>query len=170
MPPNLVKKREFQEHFRAIFPLFYYTVKKINLIQIGYLEFRTNLRSFRVIILVFRTISHYLNSKTEFGPGLEQFQQIRTILMFLDPIQSYYSNLQNYYSNFQNYFSAADFYLLSIFKMLQIVLEIRKLVLFSKLNVLDFRKLFLNTFYKLYLIRRNVLNTNNVILNSRYPI
>ena len=63
-----------------------YTVKKINLIQIGYLEFRTNLRSFRVIILVFRTISHYLNSKTEFGPGLEQFQQIRTILRFLDPI------------------------------------------------------------------------------------
>ena len=62
------------------------TVKKINLIQIGYLKFRTNLRSFRVIILVFRTISHYLNSKTEFGPGLEQFQQIRTILMFLDPI------------------------------------------------------------------------------------
>ena len=54
--------------------------------------------------------------------------------------------------------------------MLQIVLEIRKLVLFSKLNVLDFRKLFLNTFYKLYLIRRNVLNTNNVILNSRYSI
>ena len=68
------------------------TVKKINLIQIGYLEFRTNLRSFRVIILVFRTISHYLNSKTEFGPGLEQFQQIRTILRFLDPIWSYYSN------------------------------------------------------------------------------
>ena len=62
------------------------TVKKINLIQIGYLKFRTNLRSFRVIILVFRTISHYLNSKTEFGPGLEQFQQIRTILRFLDPI------------------------------------------------------------------------------------
>ena len=54
--------------------------------------------------------------------------------------------------------------------MLQIVLEIRKLVLFSKLNVLDFRKLFLNQFYKLYLIRRNVLNTNNVILNSRYSI
>ena len=131
-----------------------FTVKKINLIQIGYLEFRTNLRSLRVIILVFRTISHYLNSKTEFGPGLEQFQQIRTILRFLDPIQSYYSNLQNYYSNFQNYFSAADFYLLSIFKMLQIVLEIRKLVLFSKLNVLDFKKLFLNTFYKLYLIRQ----------------
>ena len=62
------------------------TVKKINLIQIGYLEFRTNLRFFRVIILVFRTISHYLNCKTEFGPGLEQFQQIRTILRFLDPI------------------------------------------------------------------------------------
>ena len=58
------------------------TVKKIKLIQIGYLEFRTNLRSFRV----FRTISHYLNCKTEFGPGLEQFQQIRTILRFLDPI------------------------------------------------------------------------------------
>ena len=54
--------------------------------------------------------------------------------------------------------------------MLQIVLEIRKLVLFPKLNVLDFRKLLLNKFYKLYLIRRNVLNTNNVILNSRYPI
>ena len=151
-------------------PLVGYTVKKINLIQIGYLEFRTNLRFFRVLILDFRTISQYLNSKTEFGPGLEQFQQIRTILRFLDPIQSYYSNLQKYYSNFQNYFSAADFYLLSIFKMLQIVLEIRKLVLFSKLNVLDFRKLFLNTFYKLYLIRRNVLNTNNFILNSRYPI
>ena len=63
-----------------------FTVKKINLIQRGYLEFRTNLRSFRVIILVFRTISHYLNFKTEFGPGLEQFQQIRTILRFLDPI------------------------------------------------------------------------------------
>ena len=62
------------------------TVKKINLIQTGYLEFRTNLRSFRVIILVFRTIYHYLNCKTEFGPGLEQFQQIRTILRFLDPI------------------------------------------------------------------------------------
>ena len=62
------------------------TVKKIKLIQIGYLEFRTNLRFFRVIILVFRTISHYLNCKTEFGPGLEQFQQIRTILRFLDPI------------------------------------------------------------------------------------
>ena len=62
------------------------TLKKINRIQIGYLEFRTNLRSFRVIILVFRTISHYLNSKTELGPGLEQFQQIRTILRFLDPI------------------------------------------------------------------------------------
>ena len=62
------------------------TVKKNNLIQIGYLEFRTNLRSFRVIVLVFRKISHYLNSKTEFGPGLEQFQQIRTILRFLDPI------------------------------------------------------------------------------------
>ena len=68
------------------FQLLRNTVKKINLIQIGYLEFRTNLRSFRVIILVFRTISHYLNSKTEFGPGLEQFQQIRTILRFLDPI------------------------------------------------------------------------------------
>ena len=54
--------------------------------------------------------------------------------------------------------------------MLQIVLEIRKLVLFSKLNVLNFRKIFLNTFYKLYLIRKNVLNTNNIILNSRYPI
>ena len=63
-----------------------YTVKKINLIEIGYLEFRTNLESFRVITLVFRTISHYLNSKTEFGPGLEQFQQIKTILMFLDSI------------------------------------------------------------------------------------
>ena len=62
------------------------TVKKIKLIQIGYLKFRTNLRFFRVIILVFRTISHYLNCKTEFGPGLEQFQQIRTILRFLDPI------------------------------------------------------------------------------------
>ena len=49
-------------------------MKKINLIQIGYLEFRTNLRSFRVTILVFRKISHNLNSKTEFGPGLEQFQ------------------------------------------------------------------------------------------------
>ena len=60
--------------------------EKINVIQIGYLEFRTNSRSFRVIILVFRTLSHYLNSKTEFGPGLEQFQQIRTILRFLDPI------------------------------------------------------------------------------------
>ena len=59
-----------------------YTVKKIKLIQIGYLEFRTNLRYFRVIILVFRTISHYLNSNTEFGPGLEQFQQIRTILRY----------------------------------------------------------------------------------------
>ena len=66
--------------------VFVPTVKKIKLIQTGYLEFRTNLRSFRVIILVFRTISHYLNSKTEFGPGLEQFQQIRTILRFLDPI------------------------------------------------------------------------------------
>ena len=44
---------------------------KINLIQIGYLEFRTNLRFFRVNILVFRTISHFLNSKTDFGPGLE---------------------------------------------------------------------------------------------------
>ena len=62
------------------------TVKKIKLIQIGYPDFRTNLRSFRVIFLVFRTISHYLTSKTEFGPGLEQFQQIRTILRFLDPI------------------------------------------------------------------------------------
>ena len=61
-------------------------MKKINLIQIGCLEFRTNLRFFRVIILVFRTIAHYLNCKTEFGPGLEQFQQIRTILMFLDPV------------------------------------------------------------------------------------
>ena len=54
--------------------------------------------------------------------------------------------------------------------MLQIILEIRKVLLFSKLNVLDFRKLFLNEFYKLYLIKRNVLNTNNVILNSRYSI
>ena len=54
--------------------------------------------------------------------------------------------------------------------MLQIVLEIRKVVLFSKLNVLDFSKLFLNQFYKLYLIRKNVLNTNNVILNSSYCI
>ena len=62
------------------------TVKKINLIQTGYLEFRTNLRFFRIIILVFRTISQYLNYKTEFGPGLEQFQQIRTMLRFLDPI------------------------------------------------------------------------------------
>ena len=62
------------------------TVKKINLIQTGYLEFRTNLRFFRIIILVFRTISQFLNYKTEFGPGLEQFQQIRTILRFLDPI------------------------------------------------------------------------------------
>ena len=61
-------------------------MKKIKLIQIGYLEFRTNLRFFRVIILVFRTISHYLNCEAEFGPGLEQFQQIRTILRFLDPI------------------------------------------------------------------------------------
>ena len=61
-------------------------MKKINLIQTGYLEFRTNLRFFRIIILVFRTILQYLNSKTEFGPGLEQFQQIRTILRFLDPI------------------------------------------------------------------------------------
>ena len=61
-------------------------MKKINLIQTGYLEFRTNLMFFRIIILVFRTISQYLNYKTEFGPGLEQFQQIRTILMFLDPI------------------------------------------------------------------------------------
>ena len=61
-------------------------MKKINLIQIGYLEFSTNLRSFRVIILVFRTISHYLNSQTEFGPGLEQFQLFRTILRFLDPV------------------------------------------------------------------------------------
>jgi hypothetical protein len=41
---------------------------------------------FRVIILVFRTISQQLNSKTEFGPGLEQFKQIRTNLRFLDPI------------------------------------------------------------------------------------
>ena len=62
------------------------TVKKINLIQTGYLEFRTKLRFFRIIILVFRTISQFLNYKTEFGPGLEQFQQIRTILRFLDPI------------------------------------------------------------------------------------
>ena len=62
------------------------TVKKINLIQTGYLEFRINLRFFRIIILVFRTISQFLNYKTEFGPGLEQFQQIRTILRFLDPI------------------------------------------------------------------------------------
>ena len=62
------------------------TVKKINLIQTGYLEFRTNLRFFRIIILVFRTISQFLNYKTEFCPGLEQFQQIRTILRFLDPI------------------------------------------------------------------------------------
>ena len=147
-----------------------YTVKKINLIQVWYLEFRTNLRFFRVIILVFRIITQYLNYKTEFGLGLEQFQQFRTILWFLDPVKSYYSNFQNYYSIFQNYFSAVNFYLLSIFKMLQIVLEIRKLVLFPKLNVLDFRKLLLNKFYKLYLIRRNVLNTNNVILNSRYPI
>ena len=115
-------------------------------------------------------MSHYLNFKTDFGPGLEQFQQIRTIFRFLDPIQSYYSNLQNYYSNFQNpfsadqnHFSAADFYLLSIFKMLQIVLEIRKLVLFSKLNVLDFRKIFLNTFYKLYLSSKNQNN------NSKKP-
>ena len=51
-----------------------YTVKKFNLIQVGYLEFRTTLRFFRVIILVFRTISHYLNCEAEFGPGLEQFQ------------------------------------------------------------------------------------------------
>ena len=63
-----------------------FTVRKIKLIQIGYLEFKTNLRSFRVIILVYRAISHYLSSKTEFGPRLEQFQQIRTILRFLDPI------------------------------------------------------------------------------------
>ena len=61
-------------------------MKKINLIQIGYLEFRTNLRFFRVINLVFRTISHYLDCKTEFGPGLEQFVQIRTNLRFLDPV------------------------------------------------------------------------------------
>ena len=61
-------------------------MKKINLIQIGYLEFRTNLRFFRVLILDFRTISQYLNYKTEFGPGLEQFQQFRTILRFLDPV------------------------------------------------------------------------------------
>ena len=63
-----------------------YTVKKINLIQKGHLEFRTNLRFFRVLILDFRTISQYLNYKTEFGPGLEQFQQFRTILRFLDPV------------------------------------------------------------------------------------
>ena len=61
-------------------------MKKINLIQIGYLEFRTNSRLFRVILLVFRTISQYLNYKTEFGLGLEQFQQFRTILRFLDPV------------------------------------------------------------------------------------
>ncbi len=50
-----------------------FTVTKINLIQIGDLEFRSNLRFFRVIFLVFRTILHYINSKTDFGPGLEQF-------------------------------------------------------------------------------------------------
>ena len=61
-------------------------MKKINLIQAGYLEFRTNLMFFKIIILVFRTISQYLNYKTEFGPGLEQFQLIGTILRFLDPI------------------------------------------------------------------------------------
>ena len=59
---------------------------KEGVIQIGYLEFRTNLRFFRVIILVFRTKSQYLNYKTEFGPRLEQFQQFRTILRFLDPV------------------------------------------------------------------------------------
>ena len=123
-------------------------------------------------------MSHYLNFKTDFGPGLEQFQQIRTIFRFLDPIQSYYSNLQNYYSNFQNpfsadqnHFSAADFYLLSIFKMLQIVLEIRKLVLFSKLNVLDFRKIFLNTFYKLYLSSKNQNdNSKKPQISSKFQI
>ena len=41
---------------------------------------------FRVIILVFRTILQQLNSKTEFGPRLEQFKQIKTNLKFLDPI------------------------------------------------------------------------------------
>ena len=41
---------------------------------------------FRVIILVFRTISQQLNSKTEIGPGLEQFKQIRTNVRFSDPI------------------------------------------------------------------------------------
>ena len=61
-------------------------MKKIKLIQIGYLKFRTNLRFFRVIILVFRTKSQCLNYKTEFGPILEQFQQFRTILRFLDPV------------------------------------------------------------------------------------
>ena len=49
-------------------------MKKINLIQTGYLEFRTNLRFFRIIILVYRTIAQYLYYKAEFGPGLEQFQ------------------------------------------------------------------------------------------------
>ena len=72
-------------------------MKKINLFQIGYLEFRTNLRFFSVIILVFRTISQQLNS----------------------------TNL---------------FY--------KIVLEIRKHGLSFKLSRQDFRKLFLNTFYK----------------------
>ena len=84
--PNCVGSELFVSVSHLMMHTKPYTVKKINLIQIGYLEFRTNLRSFRVIILVFRTISHYLNSKTEFGPGLEQFQQIRTILRFLDPI------------------------------------------------------------------------------------
>ena len=57
--------------FIQLYFLYTYNVKEINLIQIGYLEFRTNLRFCRVITLVFRTISHYLNCKTEFGPGLE---------------------------------------------------------------------------------------------------
>ena len=38
----------------------HFTVKKINLIQTGYLEFRTNLRFFRIIILVFSFFTVFL--------------------------------------------------------------------------------------------------------------
>ena len=58
-------------------------------------------------------------------------------------------------------------------KFYKIVLEIRKHGLFFKLSGLDFRKLFLNTFYiglVLHLIGRNVLNSKYCILDSRYHI
>ena len=57
----------------------------------------------RVIILFFRTISQQLNYKTEFGPELDQFKQIRTNLRFLSPIQGCYSNFQNNFSTAETY-------------------------------------------------------------------